>query len=240
MYQLSELRSYLENTCAGHLLDVATGEGDFLRFLLDSVASFDSATGLESEKENLAAAKNRLFPYKIDLVLGNVRKLPFEDNYFDFVSVSNALHYFEQPVKALQAMMRVLVRGGRLLINETICDGLNAAQQSYMEYHTLKADIDTARGICHRPYYNKQELFELVLESRVEVEKSILTVDEPPMLNSKEKIWQFSHTIDELVTSEGELPMRNNYESRGWSLKERIRTDGLQLPPQLTLIAYKA
>ena len=53
MYQLSELRSYLENACVGHLLDVATGEGDFLKFLLDSVATFDSATGLESSKEKV-------------------------------------------------------------------------------------------------------------------------------------------------------------------------------------------
>ena len=239
MYQLTELRSYLENACVGHLLDVATGEGDFLRFLLDSVASFDSATGLEHNTVSILAAKNKLFPYKADLVLGNVRKIPFEDNYFDFVSVSNALHYFEQPVKAIQAMMRVLIHGGRLLINETICDGLNPAQESHSEYHNLQADIDTARGIFHRPYYNKQELYELLLESRVEVEKSILTIDEPPMLNSKEKIWQFSHTIDELIASAGELPKRNSYEARGWALKESIRNNGFQLPPQLTLIAYK-
>ncbi len=240
MYHLSELRSYLENACVGHLLDVATGEGDFLRFLLDSVASFDSATGLEPNKESLTAAKNRLFPYKVDLVLGNVRKLPFEENYFDFVSVSNALHHFEQPVKALQAMMRVLVRGGRILINETICDGLNPAQESHIEYHTLKADIETAKGIYHRHYYNRQELFGLVLESRIEVEKSILTIDEPAMLNSKEKIWQFSHTIDEMLASAGDLPECNRYEDRGFALKDKIRADGFQLPPQLTLIAYKA
>jgi ubiquinone/menaquinone biosynthesis C-methylase UbiE len=239
MYQLSELRSYLENACVGHLLDVATGEGDFLRFVLDSVASFDSATGLEPNKESLALAKNKLFPYIVDLVLGNVRKLPFEDNYFDFVSVSNALHHFEQPVKALQAMMRVLVHGGRLLINETICDGLNHAQESHIEYHTLKADIDAAKGIYHRYYFTRNELYELVLESRIDIEKSILTLDEPAMLNSREKIWQFSHTIDEMIASAGELPQANSYESRGWALKEKIRLDGFQLPPQLTLIAYK-
>jgi ubiquinone/menaquinone biosynthesis C-methylase UbiE len=239
MYQLSELRSYLENACVGHLLDVATGEGDFLRFVLDSVASFDSATGLEPNKESLALAKNKLFPYIVDLVLGNVRKLPFEDNYFDFVSVSNALHHFEQPVKALQAMMRVLVHGGRLLINETICDGLNPAQESHIEYHTLKADIDAAKGIYHRYYFTRNELYELVLESRIDIEKSILTMDEPAMLNSREKIWQFSHTIDEMIASAGELPQANSYESRGWALKEKIRADGFQMPPQLTLIAYK-
>jgi ubiquinone/menaquinone biosynthesis C-methylase UbiE len=240
MYQLSELRAYLENAFVGHLLDVATGEGEFLRFVLDSVASFDSATGLEPSKESLASARNKLFPYKVDLVLGNVRKLPFEENYFDFVTVSNALHHFELPIKAIQAMMRVLVSGGRLLINETISDDLNPAQESHLIYHTLRADIDTAKGNYHRHNYTKQEIHEMVLEARVEVEKSILTIDEPPMLNSKEKIWQFSHKIDELVASASDLPLKNNYESRGWELKEKIRNDGFQLPPQLTLIAYKS
>lgn len=80
----------------------------------------------------------------------------------------------------------------------------------------------------------------MVLEARVEVEKSILTIDEPPMLNSKEKIWQFSHKIDELIASTADLPLQNYYESRGWELKEKIRADGFQLPPQLTLIAYKS
>jgi SAM-dependent methyltransferase len=239
MYQLTELRSYLENACVGHLLDVATGEGDFLRFILESVASFDSATGLEPNKESLALAKNKLFPYKVDLVLGNVRKLPFEESYFDFVSVSNAMHHFEHPVKAIQAMMRVLVSGGRLLINETICDMLNPAQEAHLEFHTLKADIDTAKGGYHRHNYNRTELFALLQEAHVEAEKIFISNNEPPMLNSKEKVWQFTHKIDEMVELAGELPQKNSFESRSWALKEKIKTHGYQKPPQLALIAYK-
>ncbi|MEI7831494.1 MAG: methyltransferase domain-containing protein [Prolixibacteraceae bacterium] len=239
MYQLNDLRSYLENACVGHLLDVATGEGDFLRFLLESVASFDSATGLEPNKESLAQAKNKLFPYKVDLVLGNVRKLPFEESYFDFVTVSNGLHHFEHPVKAIQAMMRVLVSGGRLLINETICDTLNPAQEAHHEFHTLKADIDTAKGGYHRHNYNRAELFALLQEAHVEAEKIFISDNEPPMLNSKEKVWQFTHKIDEMVELAGELPQKNSYESRSWALKEKIKSHGFQKPPQLALIAYK-
>lgn len=240
MYELSELKSYLENACVGHLLDVATGEGDFLRFLLDSVASFDSATGLDPDKERLAAARNKLFPFKVDLVQGNVRKLPFEESYFDFVTASNALHHFEQPVKALQSMMRVLVTGGRMLINETVCDGLNPAQESHHDYHTLKADIDTAKGFYHRHTYSSGEIAGLLQEAQVEVEKTFLSGDEPPMLNSKEKVWKFFQKIDDLVASAGDLPFRYDYESRGQALKEKITAHGFQLPPQLTFIAYKA
>ncbi len=239
MYQLSELRSYLENTCVGHLLDVATGEGEFLRFLLDSVASFDSATGLEPDKESLVVAKNKLSHYKVDLVLGNVRKLPFEENYFDFVTVSNALHHFEQPVKSIQSMMRVLVSGGRLLINETISDEPNPAQESHLEFHALKVDIDTAKGGFHRHNYSRQEILILLQEAHIEIEKMILSRDEPLMLDTKEKIWQFSRKIDEMVASAGELPLKNSYESRSAALKEKIQAHGFQMPPQLTLIAYK-
>ncbi len=239
MYQLSELHGYLENACVGHLLDVATGEGEFLKFLLDSVASFDSATGLEPNKESLALAKNRLFPFAVDLVLGNVRKIPFEESYFDFVTVSNGLHHFEHPVKAIQAMMRVLISGGRLLINETIRDGCNPAQECYLAYHALKADIDTALGGYHRDYHSSDELTSLFQETHIEVERSFLSANEPEMLNSKEKIWQFSHKIDEMVSAAGELPQKISFESRSWELKEKILKQGFQKPPQLTLIAYK-
>lgn len=239
MYKLTELRAYLENACIGHLLDVATGEGNFLRFLLDSVASFDSATGLDSNKESLAAAKNKLFPFKVDLVHGNIRKLPFEENYFDFVTVSNAMHHFEQPVKAIISMMKVLVSGGRVLINETICNSATPAQEAYLDFHSLKADIDIAMGAYHRHYYSRDGLFALLQEAHVDVEKIFISDNEPDILNSKEKIWQFSHKIDEMVASAGELPQKNNFESRGWALREKIKINGFQKPPQLTLIAYK-
>jgi hypothetical protein len=42
-----------------------------------------------------------------------------------------------------------------------------------------------------------------------------------------------------MVEMAGALPQKNSFESRGWELKEKIRANGFQKPPQLTLIAYK-
>src|SRR5665648_563339 len=120
MYQLAELQKYLKRISAGHLLDVATGEGDFLLFLLESFSSFDSATGLDINPENLKIARNKIGRQKVDFLQGNVRRLPFEDNYFDTITVSNSLHHFDNPVKAIQSMLRVLVPGGLFVINEMI------------------------------------------------------------------------------------------------------------------------
>jgi hypothetical protein len=136
-------------------------------------------------------------------------------------------------------MMRLLVSGGRLLINETICDTLNLAQEAHLEYHALKADIDTAKGGYHRHNYTRTELFALLQEAHIEAEKIFISDNEPPILSSKEKVWQFTHKIDEMVELAGELPQKNSFESRSWALKEKIKTHGFQKPPQLALIAYK-
>ncbi len=240
MYHLPDLRKHLERLHAGHLLDIATGEGDFMHLLLESFSSWDSATGLDTSKESMAAAKEKLAGYKVDFVQGSIRKLPFEENYFDTVSVSNSLHHFEFPAKALISMVRALAPGGLLLVNEMFRDGMNIAQQNHFRYHTLRSDIDTAKGIYHRPIYTLGELTALFSEANIEIDTTILSDNEMPILNSKEKMWQFFRRIDEMVASATQFPHAAEYEERASELKERIPSEGFQMPPQMAFLAYKA
>ncbi len=239
MYHLPELRKQLERLHAGHLLDVATGEGEFLSFLLESFATFDSATGLDAKAECIALAKEKLAHYKIDFVQSNIRKLPFEDNYFDTVSVSNSIHHFDLPAKALSSMIRVLAPGGMLLINEMISDQLNPAQLNHYEYHNLRAEIDMAMGNYHRRIYSSEELYKIIGEANIEIDSTILSDDELPLLNSREKIWQFFRKIDTLVSQASHLPNGQELEQKADLLKDRIERDGFQFPPQLTILAFK-
>jgi len=238
MYQLSELQKYLKRINAGHLLDVATGEGDFLLYLLDSFSSFDSATGLDFNAENLKLAKQKIGMQKVDLMQGNVRKLPFEDNYFDTITVSNSLHHFDNPVKAIQSMLRVLIPGGLLVINEMIDEQLNMAQQAHFNYHSLKAEIDTLSGGYHRKIYTRDELLEIIHESSLEPAVTVISVD-PPIIYSHEKMWQFFRKLDDFVSNATHLPNGIDFEKRAQGIKELIQTNGLQKPPQIGIMAYK-
>ncbi len=238
MYHLPELQKYLKRINAGHFLDVATGEGDFLIYLLDAFSSFESATGIDINTESLKAARINLGMQKVDLVQGNVRKLPFEENYFDTIAVSNSLHHFDQPVKAIQSMLRVLVPGGMVIINEMINDQLNAAQQAYFDYHSLKAEIDRATGIYHRNIYTKDELPGIIFE--VLPEPAVVVVSEdPPIIYSREKMWQFFRKLDDFVSNAARLSNSNEYEQRAQKIKDRIEAHGFQKPPQLGIVAYK-
>jgi SAM-dependent methyltransferase len=238
MYQLSDLQKYLKRINAGHLLDVATGEGDFLFFLLDSFSSFDSATGLDINVEKLKIARQKIGVQKIDLMQGNVRKLPFEDNYFDTITISNSLHHFESPAKAIQSMLRVLIPGGLLVINEMINENLNAAQQAHFDYHSLKAEIDTATGGYHRKIYTKTELLQIFCESSIEPAIEVICVD-PPIIYSREKMWQFFRKLDDFIGAAMHLPNGIEYENRAQQIKEMIEANGFQKPPQFGILAYK-
>lgn len=238
MYQLAELQKYLKRISAGHLLDVATGEGDFLLFLLESFSSFDSATGLDINPENLKTARNKIGRQKVDFLQGNVRRLPFEDNYFDTITVSNSLHHFDNPIKAIQSMLRVLIPGGLLVINEMINEHLNPAQQTHFDYHSLKAEIDTASGGYHRKIYSLQELQEIIRESGL-VPAVTITNEDPPIIYSHEKIWQFFHKLDDFVSNAIHLPNGLAFEQRAQIIKEMIELNGFQKPPQVGILAYK-
>jgi|SRR5665647_63198 len=238
MYQLAELQKYLKRINAGHLLDVATGEGDFLLFLLESFSSFDSATGLDINPENLKIARNKIGRQKVDFLQGNVRRLPFEDNYFDTITVSNSLHHFGNPVKAIQSMLRVLIPGGLLIINEMINEHLNPAQHAHFDYHSLKAEIDTASGGYHRKIYSLQELQEIIRESGL-VPAVTITNEDPPIIYSHEKMWQFFHKLDDFVSNAIHLPNGLVFEQRAQQIKEMIQVNGFQKPPQIGILAYK-
>jgi SAM-dependent methyltransferase len=238
MYQLRELQEYLKRINAGHLLDVATGEGDFLLFLLDSFISYDSATGLDISAENLKIARRNIGMQNVDLMQGNVRKLPFEDNYFDTITVSNSLHHFENPVKAIHSMLRVLVPGGLLVINEMVNQDLNPAQQAHFAYHSLKAEIETSAGGYHRTIYSRDELMEIVNDSALEPAVVVVCID-APTIYSHEQIWQFFRKFDDFISNSTHLPNGLDYERRAQVIKEMIRADGFQKPPQIGILAYK-
>jgi len=238
MYQLSELQKYLKRINAGHLLDVATGEGDFLLYLLESFSSFDSATGLDINNENLKIARNNIGRQKVDFIQGNIRKLPFEDHFFDTITVSNSLHHFDNPVKAIQSMLRVLIPGGLIVINEMVNEHLNPAQQAHFDYHSLKAEIDTAAGGYHHQIYTRDELLEIIRESGLEP-AVLITSEDPPIIFSNEKRWQFFHKLDDFVSNAIHLPNGLVFEQRAQRIKEMIETNGFQKPPQIGILAYK-
>ena len=103
-----------------YILDIATGTGDFaieaLHLLPDKVIGVDISAGM-LKYGNEKIVKLGL-QHKIELILGDSEKLPFDDNTFDAITVSFGVRNFENLEKGLIDMFRVLKPGGKALVLE--------------------------------------------------------------------------------------------------------------------------
>ena len=102
------------------ILDLATGTGDFaiasLKLQPDEVVGMDISEGmLEVGREKM---KKKGVSHIISMNLGDSENLPFEDNYFDALTVGFGVRNYENLEKGLSEMLRVVRPGGKLIILE--------------------------------------------------------------------------------------------------------------------------
>ncbi|GAA1444796.1 class I SAM-dependent methyltransferase [Leifsonia poae] len=106
----------LAGDVTGHrILDAACGSGPILSDLRDRGAV---ATGFDSSQGMLDQARQRLGTDADLFVADLADALPFADDTFDDVIVSQALHYLEDWAPTLAEFHRVLKPGGRLIVSE--------------------------------------------------------------------------------------------------------------------------
>lgn len=102
------------------ILDLATGTGDFALELLSlkpsEIVGMDISEGmLEVGREKM---EKRGVSSIISMRLGDSENLPFEDNYFDALTVGFGVRNYENLEKGLAEMLRVVRPGGKLIILE--------------------------------------------------------------------------------------------------------------------------
>ena len=101
------------------VLDVACGPGNFTRDFARVVGEDGLAVGIDASTTMLDRAVRdtpaREFPAAA-YVRGNAVELPFRDASFDAACCFAALHFFDDPFRALDHMTRVLTPGGRIAI----------------------------------------------------------------------------------------------------------------------------
>ena len=148
----------LKHISGGTVLDVATGDGDFISMLRKTLRDFDSFTGIDVSRKEIDAAKKSLGD-AAEFFEMNAENIEFEDGYFDTVCMANSLHHLDDVGLVLGEMKRVLKPGGHFILQEMFCDGgQTKAQKSDILSHNLEADIDSVLGVPHRWTFTRDEL----------------------------------------------------------------------------------
>ena len=118
------------------ILDIATGTGDLAILLSNTnakkIIGLDISAGmLEVGKQKIA---DRNLSRKIEMILGDSEKIPFDDNTFDAVTVAFGIRNFENLEIGLTEILRVLKPNGIFVILETSVPEKFPFKQGYRFY----------------------------------------------------------------------------------------------------------
>ncbi|PBJ13196.1 bifunctional demethylmenaquinone methyltransferase/2-methoxy-6-polyprenyl-1,4-benzoquinol methylase UbiE [Flavobacterium sp. ACN6] len=118
------------------ILDIATGTGDLA--ILLSQTNAEKIIGLDISAGMLEVGKKKVqeknLSNTIELVLGDSENMPFEDNYFDAITVGFGVRNFENLEKGFAEILRVLKPNGVFVILETSVPDKFPYKQGYTFY----------------------------------------------------------------------------------------------------------
>ena len=105
----------------GHaVLDVGTGTGVLVPHLLCAVGPTGRIAAVDLSSSMLEAAREKGFPSSVIFLEADVHRLPLPDADFDRVICNAALPHFEDRLRSMREMVRVLRCGGILVISHPI------------------------------------------------------------------------------------------------------------------------
>lgn len=105
----------------GRLLDIGTGPGVLLREvhrLNPEIELF----GLDISDAMVALAQKNLSDLTADIRLGNIRKTDYQDDHFDLVTCTGSFYLWDEPVRGLNEIHRILKPHGLAVLFESYRD----------------------------------------------------------------------------------------------------------------------
>jgi demethylmenaquinone methyltransferase/2-methoxy-6-polyprenyl-1,4-benzoquinol methylase len=120
------------------ILDIATGTGDLAINLTQTSAT--SITGLDISEGMLNVGRKKIeklnLSNRVKMVIGDSENMPFDNDYFDAITVAFGVRNFENLEKGLSEIYRVLKPGGTFVVLETSVPTKFPFKQGYTFYST--------------------------------------------------------------------------------------------------------
>jgi SAM-dependent methyltransferase len=139
--------SMLSISAGDRVLDVACGPGNFTRDFARA-AGDGLVVGLDASETMLEVAVRDTEASNVAYVRGDACALPFRDGCFDAVCCFAALYLIEEPMLALEEIVRVLAPGGRVAL-------LSSCSRGFLPASSVSA---VARGLSGVRIFGRDDL----------------------------------------------------------------------------------
>ena len=116
MSHLKNLQFHTPDLLQRKILDIGSGRGGFL---VDVVKSGGDIIGVEVNPDYIRQSRDlaKKEGVGVRIIEGEAEKLPFGDNTFDFVNISEVIEHIESPSEMLGEVWRVLKKGGKAYLS---------------------------------------------------------------------------------------------------------------------------
>ena len=103
-----------------YLLDIGSGTGVLLPFLIAELGGEGKIVALDFSAEMLCQAKGKSFQPIVGFAQADVLSIPLADSSVDLAMCNSAFPHFDDKARALREIARVLRNNGRLVICHTM------------------------------------------------------------------------------------------------------------------------
>lgn len=233
------LKEKLRSLKPRRILDVATGKGGFLDFVLNTCGSCKTVVGVDTSMVNLAAARANSSQSKAHFAVMKGEQLGFADNSFDVVCISNSLHHFQNPEVTLAEMKRVLKPDGTFIITEMFKDNQSQTQMTHVMLHHWWAEVDTAQGKTHNKTFSRQQLIGLACQLNLaDFDTFDLDLEESDP-HEPERIKQLEQVCDTYLSRVQTDNGHTQLVKRGADLRQRLRSTGVNWATEVCIMGRK-
>lgn len=234
---MPDSKEILGGITAQRVLDVATGSGGFIHFLLEGLQDCSEIIGVDNN-ERAAAGFAEAFKEnpRVHFQPMDAHHLDFPDSSFDLVSVSNSLHHFD-PQPVLREMKRVLRPGGHILVSEMYRDGQTETQMTHVLLHHWWAAVDRVNGIVHHETYTRQQLLDLVAPLELADLSTYDLCDLSDNPNDPAIMEELAPVFERYIQRAEGYP---DLQTRGAELRQRVEQIGFHSATTLVVIGRKA
>jgi len=220
----------------GRVLDVATGNGGFIHFLLEGMRDYEEILGIDT-KEGIESVFAEQFAGKpIHYQQMDAAQMEFEDASFDTVCISNSLHHMPDVSRTLSEMLRVLKRGGTFIVSEMYRDNQTETQMTHVHLHHWWAAVDQTQGIFHGETFRRDEIIEMVAGlglKKMRVQDVVEPEDDP---HNPEILAQIDPVIERYIERTNGHP---DLQIRGKELRQRLKEIGFDGATTLFIVGNK-
>jgi ubiquinone/menaquinone biosynthesis C-methylase UbiE len=151
------------------VLDIGCGPGVDAYKIVQIVGESGKVIGMDNDEQMIQEAQKNYNESNLDYIIGDVKKLPFPDEYFDAVRAERLFQVLPPEFNAdnvLQEMKRVTKKGGIILVMDT---DWGSASLDYENHELTGRLLDFFANVCRPQGFAGREIYGLLKRNGIHV-----------------------------------------------------------------------